>query len=98
MFSCFGEHSHESAPVALSGSQIIAERANSLSLDIARSTSTTEDDDEFQLRLQGYDDSDPELKALREEKLKQKSQDMESKRRLQEEVLEEYLHRRLEGL
>ena len=72
----------------------MAERTKSMSLDMARSTGTAEDDDEFQLRLQGYDDSDPEFKALREEKMKRKSQDMESRRKSQEE----HLHKRLEGL
>ncbi len=98
MFSCFGHKKESSepapAPVVRPGSQVTAERAKSMSLDIARSASTCTTDDEFQLRLQGYDESDPEFKALKEEKIKRKSQDMESRRKSQEE----YLHKRLEGL
>jgi hypothetical protein len=96
MLSCFGvkKQSAEPAPVAKPSSQVIAERVKSMSLDMARSTSTAGDEDEFQLRLQGYDPSDPEFKALREEKMKRRSQDMESKRKSQEE----HLHQRLQGL
>ena len=101
MFSCFGHKKQSSepapAPPPRPGSDITvtAERAKSLSLEIARSASTcTTDDDEFQLRLQGYDASDPEYKALKEEKIKRKSQDMESRRKSQEE----YFHKRLQGL
>ncbi len=95
MFSCFGykKESPVPAPVQPAASNVIAERAKSMSLDMARST-TTEDDEEFQLRLQGYDVTDPEFKAAREEKIKRKSQDMESRRKSEEE----YFHRRLQGL
>ena len=96
MLSCFGvqKKSTEPVPVVRSSSQVMGERAKSMSLDMARSTSTVGDDDEFQLRLQGIDPSDPEFKALKEEKMKRRSQDMESKRKSQEE----YLHNRLQGL
>jgi hypothetical protein len=95
MFSCFGLKKQSLEPALVKQtSQVIAERAKSMSLDMARSTSTAADDDEFQLRLQGYDPSDPEFKALREEKMKRRSQDMESKRKSQEE----HLHQRLQGL
>jgi hypothetical protein len=102
MFSCFGVQKKglETTPIP-SSSQAIAERTKSMSertksmsLDMARSTGTVEDDDEFQLRLQGYDVNDPEFKALREEKMKRRSQDMESKRMSQEQLL----HNRLQGL
>jgi hypothetical protein len=97
MFSCFGakKESSSAAPAPPSVSQVISERAKSMSQEMARSRShKTEDDDEFQLRLQGFDENDPEFKAAKEEKIKRRSQDMESKRKSQEEDFQ----RRLQGL
>jgi hypothetical protein len=93
-FSCFGGSAKKESPAPVPDvTKVMTERAKSMSQDMARSTKT-EDDDEFQLRLQGFDENDPEFKAAKEEKVKRRSQDMESKRKSQEEEF----HKRLQGL
>jgi hypothetical protein len=92
-FSCFGAKKEQSGPAPAAVSSALGERAKSLSQDMARSTKS-QDDDEFQLRLKGFDESDPEFQALREEKAKRRSQDMEAKRKSQDENFQN----RLQGL
>ena len=92
-FSCFGGKKETSGPAPTTMSTTLGERAKSMSQDMARSPKS-QDEDEFQLRLQGFDESDPEFKALKEEKVKRRSQDMEAKRKSQEEDFQ----KRLQGL
>ena len=94
-FSCFGGKKEPSGagPAPTAVSTTLGERAKSMSQDMARSTKS-QDDDEFQLRLQGFDESDPEFQAMKDEKVKRRSQDMEAKRKSQEEDF----HKRLQGM
>ena len=95
-FSCFSTKKESSGPgpEPTSVSQVIAERAKSISQETVRTRDT---DDEFQLRLQGFDESDPEFQAAKDEKIKRKSQDMEAKRKAEED-LEEHFQRRLQAV
>lgn len=94
-FSCFGGKKEPSGtgPAPTTVSTTLGERTKSMSQDMARSPKS-HDEDEFQLRLQGFDETDPEFQAMKEEKVKRRSQDMEAKRKSQEEDF----HKRLQGL
>ena len=103
MLACFGFKNQSSAPVRPpvdEVNRVISERARSMSQEMARSqgsrSSGANDDDAelFQLRLQGYDESDPEFKALKKEKTLRRSLDMEAKRKSQDERF----RNRLQGL
>jgi hypothetical protein len=94
-FSCFGgkkEPSAGSTPTTAPPASL-GERTKSMSQEMVRSPKS-QDDDEFQLRLQGFDESDPEFQAMKEEKVKRRSQDMEAKRKSQEEDFQ----KRLQGM
>ncbi len=56
-----------------------------------RHKTASESDDVFMMRVQGYDDND--VQAAKEEKIQRRSQDMEAKRKSQEEEF----HKRLQG-
>ena len=71
----------------------MAEQAKRMSQDMARKTAKNEDDD-FMLRVQGYDEDDPVVKANKDEKIKRRSQDMETRKKMEEDDF----HKRLEGL
>jgi hypothetical protein len=94
MFACFGFKNQSSTPVQPpvdEVNRVISELARSMSQEMAssqgsRSSRADDNDPElFQLRLRGLDESDPEFKALKEEKALRRSLDMEAKRRSQDE-------------
>ncbi len=88
-FSWLGNKKSAPPPV----SQVMAEQAKRISQDMVRKAVKDADDD-FMLRVQGYDENDPVIQAAKEEKIKRRSQDMENRKKLEEEDF----HKRLEGL
>ena len=88
MFACFGIKKTQAPP-----SHRIVGEAKRISQDAARAT----EDEDFALRVAGFEDDDPKMKALKEERELRKSQDMEAqaaKRKSQEEAFV----KRLSGL
>jgi hypothetical protein len=71
----------------------MAEQAKRMSQEMARKTAKDTDED-FMLRVQGFDEDDPAILAAKEEKIKRRSQDMEARQK----VKEEEFHKRLEGM
>ncbi len=71
----------------------MAEQAKRMSQEMARKT-TKDADDDFMLRVQGFDEDDPAILAAKEEKIKRRSQDMEARQKTKEEEF----HKRLEGM
>ncbi len=88
LFTCFGIKKTPPPPA----NSVVGE-AKRMSQDAARAAG----EDDFALRVEGFDDDDAEIKAIKEEREKRRSQDMEAqaaKRKSQEEAFV----RRLSGL
>jgi hypothetical protein len=92
-FPCFGAKKDSSVPAPEAFTQVIAERAKAISMELARPPVT---DDELNLRLQGYEEDDPELQAVREEKIKRRSLEMEAAEAKHKSEVEHF-HRRLQA-
>ncbi len=90
-FPCFGAKKEAQSPEVFT--QVIAERAKAMSMELARPTVT---DDELHLRLQGFEEDDPVLQAVREEKVKRRSLDMEVAEAKKKSQVENF-HRRLQA-
>ena len=84
-YSCFpvSWHRKDTPP---SVSQMLAEGAKRMSQDLAREMPPTPED-EFCLRLRGFERDDPIVRETREERIRCQYQTIEAKRRLEEEDL-----------
>jgi hypothetical protein len=69
----------------------IGDQAKRMSQDLQRKKADSEED--FNLRLQGYDDDDPVIMAAKLERAKSRSQEMERKKKEEEEAFQRRLER-----
>ena len=83
IFACFGVKKSK-APA----SKALGNQAQRISQEVARA-----EDHEYALRLQGFGDEDPEMKAAKEERIKRTSQDMEARISMRKSQEADYIRR-----
>jgi hypothetical protein len=82
-----------SAPApSASPANVLADQAKRISQDIQRKRAGNSDED-FNLRVQGFDEDDPVIQAARLERQKSRSQEIERKKREEEEAFQRRLQR-----
>ena len=90
LFSCFG-FKKKTQPPAPTSTQFLGEAKR-----ISQEAALAVDDTDFALRIAGFDNDDPEMKAAKEERVKRRSQEMEAqaaKRKSEEEAFIERMQR-----
>ncbi len=89
---CFSWFGAKKASTPVAATKTISDQAKRISLDIQRKKNSSTEED-FNLRIQGFDDDDPEIQAAKLERQKRRSQDMEAKKREEEEAFQRRLQR-----
>ncbi len=86
LLSCFGFKKAQPSPAPTS----VLGEAKRISQEAARAV---DDDDDFALRMAGFDNDDPEIKAIQQEREKRRSQDMEEQAARRKAEEESFLRR-----
>ena len=89
---CFSWLGAKKVSTPSTGTKVMGDQAKRISQDIQRKKASSTEED-FNLRVQGFDDDDPEIQAAKIERQKRRSQDMEAKKKEEEEAFQRRLQR-----